>query len=168
MEYKQLFYVSLALSILSIAFASVITLNYNNTTSELDKTTESLGNTQNELQNQKNKPIVWSGTPTWGLLQESENTYQFEVLVYNGGESQSENVKLSCGVYDNDNKFIEAVEIDVGNIASKSSKNAVSTKKLNNVKQSYSAACIVKECNNCIKPRTKLSLVKDSFKELLT
>jgi len=154
--------------VFAVLATSIVSLGEKNLQLEdkLDENQDRIKDLNNTLIEEKNKPVVWAGSPSWAETEVNSGTYRFNLFIYNGGSSQASNINLVCGLY-NDNNFDKKFVHNAGNLAAESSKDAVFDKDLENVQSSSAAACVVKNCSDCVTPRKNLDFIRKDFSELI-
>lgn len=97
-----------------------------------------------------NRAILDVDIDEWGKYIYNSDEILFDYWLYNYGNSEANNVKVECKIFDINYNLISSVLDNVGNIAS----HSASFKEIEKIQKIYNVSnnigiCYIKSCDNC-------------------
>lgn len=115
-----------------------------------------------ELETEVNQPLLWASSPTW--YEQTTGEYYISFTVYNFGLTQATDIQGECRLIDSEDDTVYYTEtIQIGNLASESTDTTSTEFEVSEtVDPDDTAYCIIKECDDCLKLRNRISALTQS------
>ena len=133
-----------------IIFISAVAIWMIVESNNFENKSESLQNEVASLTAKQNQPMLYTEVIYFAENIDDSSETIFDYFIYNFGNTQADNVNVSCYVLDDDSNILNSQEFKIGSLASKSSlwKESIMDYESNN-DQSEFGACVA-QCEGCI------------------
>jgi len=118
-----------------------------------------------ESEIKQSQPEVNVEIYNWGYNIYEESELLFDYWIYNYGDKEAKNIKVTCKLFNEDDYLSFSVTESHGNVASNSvSFGEMTPKKGNlNVNEEYSPLCYVSSCDDCRLLWMEIPEIKESY-----